>query len=457
MSVVHAIAFIATQLAMILFGLPLAFHPEIRTWGWPARLSVAFLAGAVALTFEAIFLSLIGVKWGERTLALPLLLVSIPLAVRLARRSRDARPKLPPLPSGVLIACAIPMTLALLHLLFSLWFGLTTTTDFVLFWGVKAAIFTQSRGLDVSFLVWPFAIHSHVNYPQLVPITWSWGQFFVGEGMWRFAPLATLLWLTAAIPLVYTLLTKLVERTAALIATTFWTVAMALSLVFAITGGNAEAPLLTYVTVALLALVTEPTAGSVSRHIGAVAIAGALMSKTEGLFCVALLLGGYALAVALFDRRNFRQRIVWFVVIPAAITAIWPLFQIVKGVPLEDAAREPLLVVTFDYVAEIIAGMASNMSAGTFGLSWILAALFLLHGAKRIGRALPAVTLAVGLLAIYFFYYLHSHKDPTELIGWTMSRISQPALSALVLAAAIVTFSGGRDRRERGVVDNQTE
>ena len=82
--------------------------------------------------------------------------------------------------------------------------------------------------------------------------------------------------------------------------------------------------------------------------------------------------------------------------------------------------------------------MGRHLSAGTAGLSWLIPLALLAASARRIRASLvPALALGAGLLLFFFFDYLQDPTDPAIRIGWTLPRVSQPALSALILAAGI--------------------
>jgi hypothetical protein len=49
------------------------------------------------------------------------------------------------------------------------------------------------------------------------------------------------------------------------------------------------------------------------------------------------------------------------------------------------------------------------------------------------------LSLAAGILAFLVFDYLHDDRSPSERIRWTTPRVSQPALSAVILAAGVAT------------------
>ena len=44
------------------------------------------------------------------------------------------------------------------------------------------------------------------------------------------------------------------------------------------------------------------------------------------------------------------------------------------------------------------------------------------------------------MISFVLMYYLHSQKDPTELIAWTFPRLSLSVLSTLVLWAGAACF-----------------
>jgi hypothetical protein len=48
------------------------------------------------------------------------------------------------------------------------------------------------------------------------------------------------------------------------------------------------------------------------------------------------------------------------------------------------------------------------------------------------------------LMAFLIFDYLHDKDDPTLRIEWTSPRVMQPALSAVILAAGVLSLSQRR-------------
>lgn len=94
-------------------------------------------------------------------------------------------------------------------------------------------------------------------------------------------------------------------------------------------------------------------------------------------------------------------------------------------------------------------GLLRNLDAGSLWLPWVFPILFLAARRSDWRAAAPALVLAIGLLSLLVFDYLHDRQDPTERIGWTSPRVAQPALSAALLGAGILSMRG----RVRGCGD----
>jgi hypothetical protein len=172
-----------------------------------------------------------------------------------------------------------------------------------------------------------------------------------------------------------------------------------------------------------------------------IGLSGLLMTKVEGLVAFAFLLLGWSLREV--RTTGWLRNATRLFLPPLAMASSWWLFQLVRAIPMTDAVREGALEMSFTYVPQIVRGMLTESAAGTFGLSWIIPWIFLAVAWRRWGRVAPALFQVAGTLAFLGFYYLHAHGDPSQLILWTMSRVSQPALSAAIFAAAFVNF----DRR----------
>lgn len=436
-------AFLMSQLLLAALGFGAAFHPAIRSSGLPARFGISFMTGALLLSVEATLFSTIGFLWSVTSLSIPLILLNGLAAWVWTRRDADAAETIAssPVPPELWISSLVLSALSLLHLAAGFATTRYNSVDLVYFWGVKALLFAEHQGIDPEFLRSGFSLHAHPTYPPLYTMTLSWSALVSGGFDWLAAPLTSVVWIVMAIPVLFNLMRRRLERSAALVTIGLWTVVISISLVSSYSGGNAEAPLLVYGTVAATAVLIEQRKGTHSRFLPGLCLAGCVLVKVEGVVVVGLLLAGTILR-DLLQRRPQVIRESVFLILPAMIAgATWPIFELVYGLRLSD----PLRRMTFEavrYAREIFMECLRRLDAGTWGASWIVSLLFLL--AKLRGKfveLLPGLSITFGILAFYLVYYFSHYDNPTLLIGWTLSRISQPALSMLVISAGIACFS----------------
>jgi len=449
-----SLLFLTAHAALVLLGGAAAFHPAVVRLGAAARLSAAFGAGAIVLTIESLLFSLAGVPWSAAGLAAaPVLLGAWAWRVRADPVPPTAPGAGPPEPIVRALAAAA-LALGLLHLGISFATSRATSIDYLFFWGVKAVHFAQARGIDVALLAWPFfAAHGVPEYPPLVPVVQAWGVLFAGEMPWRRAgPLASALWLVAAIPLVRGMLRRRLAAGPADAVTAFWGTALAISLAGSFSGGNAEVPLVFFETVAGIALITEARASTASdRWLAAAALAGAVLTKVEGLAAAGLLVLGTLARDRWEGRSAVLRGAAPLVAAPVLAISLWFLFQRLAGLPVGYRGHGPLLGLHWEHAGSIALAMVRNLGAGTAGMSWAVPAILLLFFWRRIRNVLPAVALAAGLLAFFAFDYLHDGDDPWQRIGWTLPRVSQPALSLLILAAGVAVFGPGTGERVKAL------
>jgi hypothetical protein len=430
--------FTAAHVAVIAFGLPAAFHPALRGASLPARLAASFGLGSLALAVEATLFSTLGIRWSVASLAVPLVAMSAGISLRWSRRPsvRDGRPTAPPL---VVIVALSAIALALSHLVLSLATARATSADFVLFWGVKGARFAVARGIDAALLGGAFSHHLVPDYPPLVPILYAWSTLVAGDLPWPVAPASSAIWVIAAVPLVLAFLRQRVRPADAFGIAAFWTAALAISVVDSASGGNAEAPLLFFETVALLALLVErPGEPNASRFTAAWALAGAVMTKVEGSIAVILILLGVALRDLGWRRPHAFRGALRLAAAPLLCLAVWFVYQSVAGLKVGYRTHGDLLVLHSRFLTTTLSEMARNLRAGTSWLSWMIPLGFLGTCVRRprLDWA-PALSLAAGLLGFFLFDYLHDSTDPSLRIAWSIGRISQPTLSAIILLAGI--------------------
>jgi len=432
------VLFFAAQAALALLGAGAAWHPRVRGLSLPARLSVAWGAGAVALTIEATAYSLVGIRWSIANLALPLLVLSA--AAALAWRRAPVKPGGPFARGGAIAGSAFAVgAAAVLYLLVCLGSSAATSVDYLLFWGVKAVRFASNRGIDASFLRFPYAIHASLDYPPLVPIVHAWGCLLAGQLPWTAVPPVSALPLVAAIPIVWERLRRRIGEQGAAAVAALWTAAISISAVYSFSGGGAEPMIVFFETVAVVWLLTE--SDGESRFVPVLFLCGAALTKVEGLAAVVLV----ALGCWVRDRRRGSRRdaarALGLLLVPLAAVGVWFLYQRSRSLEIGYRAHGDALVVYLDWFGTVVRELLRNLNAGSFWIPWAFAAAIVLWRIRSWRAAAPALTLAIGLLAFLAFDYLHDKDDPTERIGWTAPRVTQSALSAMILAAGVLSLS----------------
>jgi hypothetical protein len=340
--------------------------------------------------------------------------------------------------------------LALIYLVLSLSSSSATSTDFLLFWGVKAVRFAHDRGISADFLRAPFASHTMPDYPPLLPVIQGWGCLVAGEMPWGIAPIVSAMWLIVSVPIVLERLRRVLGDDEPAAVTGFWSAALSISLVYSYSGGNAEAPLLFFETVALVWLMTEQ-GPSESRFVPLIALSGAALTKVEGSLAVALIAAGTFLQS---DRRGLARsaaRALLLAEVPAAAVGTWFLYQASRKLPVGYRGHGAMLALNPDNLGGTVTAMLRFLNAGSLWLPWILSLLLVLlvPGAWR--RLLPAFLLIGGLLGFLLFIFVHGPSVPRLYIEWILPRVSQPALSAAILTAGLASLlrqpaAGSRDR-----------
>jgi hypothetical protein len=196
------IRFLLAQAALALLGGGAAFHPSVRSLSLASRIAVSLGAGAVGLTLEATIFSLIGVAWTIPGLAAPLLLVSAACAAWWHKLPGEL-PRPLAMRRSVVVGCCLICGVALLYLVLCFVSSAAASTDYLLFWGVKAVRFANHRGISAEFLRDPYTAHAVPDYPPLWPIVQAWGCLAAGRMPWRVVPGLSAMWVVAAVPIVF--------------------------------------------------------------------------------------------------------------------------------------------------------------------------------------------------------------------------------------------------------------
>ncbi|MBV9069855.1 MAG: hypothetical protein JO093_18650 [Acidobacteria bacterium] len=400
-------AYIAAYVLIPLFGLSLASSIDSRS----ARIGFAFLVGALLLMIEATLFTMIGIRWSIIGLSLPLLIASGVVLWRTTRTDKSV--------------CATPFAIAIivvaiLHLLLSIITTQSINPDYVLFWGTKAVHFAMSRSLDAGYLLSRYA-PPRIDYPPLLPIVQAWGLLFSHQIPWITAAAMSAVWLVAAVPVINWL-------SGSIHATAFWTAAMAASLAFCGSGGNAEAMLVVYISVGAAAIVARRTS------IAAIAFAGAMLTKEEALVTI----GAILIGVVIYDRGIRRAAI--FAASSAAGASVWFAFQ--KRFGMHVGYDRVTLTHTFHWsnLPTIFREAPKSLAAGCWGLSWLIPLAIIFYIAVRKPRnlrdAIPLLVPVPLLFAFFVYLYLQYESSLAMKMWWILPRLSQPALSLLILAAA---------------------
>jgi len=442
-----SLRFLVALLAVPVLGAGAAFHPSLRRYGALARAGAALALGTVALTLTALALTLAGIAWTLPALAAPPLAASLILGVAWSRVPAPAHRAFRP-STGVAAAAGTAAGLSLLLLAWTFLAAEATSVDLLFFWGVKAARFAQARGIDTWLLGWPYFSHAVPEYPPAVPVVLAWAALAAGRMPWRLVPVTSLLWLAAALPLLVGLLRRRLTDDAAAAVGAFWVAALGASLAHSVSGGNAEAPLLFFESVAVAALLVEDDGEG--RFLPALMLAAAALTKVEGSVAALLVVAGAAARDALAGRRRVLVRAAALLAPAVLAVAAWFFFQSRSGLEVGYRSHGGLLTLRTEFLPAILVSGLSALQAGTFGLSWAIPIVLLAAARPALGRLLPALALVLGLFAFLAFDYMHDTADPSERIGWTAPRVLQPALSACILAAGLASLGGaGRPGRLR--------
>ena len=428
---------------LVLFGLGLACHSRTGPLSFAGRCGVAYGAGALLLSAECTLFSMARIPWSVFGLGIPLVGISGWLLwTGRSRRTTDACVEaLPASPWPAWIAGG----LAIAFLGAALAGSYASSVDLVLFYGVKAVRFAQARSLDAALLGQFFFYHGAPWYPPLMPIIEAWGILVAGGMPWRFVPLISLVWLLAAAAAIGSRLRRRIGPDAGAAVGAFWTSALALSLAYSYSGGNAEAPLLYYVSVAGAWLLTDFPGES--RLLPALCLAGAAFSKQEGLLAALALAAGTAMRDTAERRDRPLRRCLPLFAFPLAAVALWFGYQKLAGLHVGYAAPTSLSGVRLSLLSEVLPDLIRNLNAGTFGLSWIVSLAFLVASGKRALRAAPGLVPAMAVMgAVIATYIGGTTVDRPLMIIRTLPRASQTALSLLILSAGTACFIREQDR-----------
>lgn len=399
--------------------------PTARSLDLGGRVAVAAATGAVALCLEMLLVSAIGLRWSLPLLLGPLLVLGAAGAI--LRGRRPARR-----PAGGTGFLWLSLTLlAVVLLAYVAGSARATSPDFLLFWGTKGERFALARAIDTVFLAAPEHRLMHPDYPPLLPLLYACGALAAGRFPWGAALLTLPVWvLFTALGFRGWARPALGARSAARFTAVL---AALLGFVLSVTwsAGNGEPPLLFFESMALAAAVFGAADRSVDVLLS-VALAGAVLTKFEGLVFAAILAAGVVLL-----RRRRGERLgssLRLGALPLVSLGAWILFCDRHGLldAYKGGAAGPF---NLRLLRPVVGTVAASLDYGLVYLPWILLVLLWAGGPGRRGGLLPAaVGVSVAVTNVYF--YLHGTANPTLWIQWSACRTFLTPLLCLFFASA---------------------
>jgi hypothetical protein len=406
--------------------------PAIKGLCWIGKILFSFLTGYVILTIEGILFSLFHIHWSLwGFIIVPILFFIISIKFGRFEKKNEF--------FSFNYFSLFLIILGLFGITFAFIKGCGNSMDLLYFWGVKGLRFALSSGIDVKFLKNEFSIHTHINYPPLLPIQYAFSVLFAGKFCWKTAPLFSVLWLLIGSGLIYSILQyKRKDNNIATIGSAYWTLCMASSLIYSKSGGNAEAPLLVFVSIAVISILIEEEIGPQAIWISSISLAGAVLTKIEGsLFAVWIFFGILVRDWKLGVLKNLKHLLKIFG-LSLLVVILWITFLVINNIPLQDPAREKFGNISFSHIDEILSSFFPNLNVGTYGFSWILPLISFWIKRKYLKKCIPALFVGFGSILFIFVYYLHLQNNVNAIIGWTLPRLIQPVLSVFIISAIVV-------------------
>lgn len=419
------IAYLISQLALVVFGAFAVLHPNFRLFPIAARVALAFLFGTLFLTLEATLLSIAGISWGERTLPIPFVIALI--AAIVLWRKKPSPETLPavagPRGDGVSAFAAIAIVIAVIQLIAGIASGRANDTGFLFTTGAKGARFAEARGIEFEFLSSANGASLDPAQPPLLPVTHAWSDIAAARETMRHTPWSALLWIAATLAVITPLLRRRLTRNETVITIAFWLTAVVNAAVAHRLAGSADIPLIAFTTVAAVALLTRAGAGD--DWIAATALGGLVLTRRDGYLLALLILATHFALI-------LRQRRWTLAAIPAAAVVIWAVAMLANGLPLfHFGAGKPFWhVVSRDPL--------TAFGGGSFFLASLFPLLMLVQARRRLRQvSAMAIAIALAIGALPLLAALASLTVDAEAIA----RSFLPITSLLIFTAAVATFS----------------
>jgi hypothetical protein len=414
-------------------GAPLLAHPAYRRFSLPSRAVLAWLAGTVLTCVTMLVWAFAGWPWTAPGVLGTAATLSFVLRLALGRGARDrgtvarraddrgAVGRIAVALIVVAIAAAAAATVA----------GSATAGDLVLFWGTKGQRFGLARTIDVAFLADPLHGHLHSSYPPLLTNLYALATLVAGRFSWGAAALTFplgLAMLAAALPGVAG---RFAPRPRALAATALLVASIAAGGAAALIAGSAEMPLLLFEAVGVALLLGPDVSERPGALLAGLILAGAALTKVEGLLFV------FAVLLVIPPLRRLPMvRLAWMAAPAAVGTALWLLFGRTRGLFEGYGAAGPVLEVFWRRTPEVLRAVGRTLAANVGALPYVLPALALLFTPRKSRGSAAAALAGTVLSAALIFTYLHGRQDQRDWIRWSADRVFLSVSILLALGAA---------------------
>jgi len=415
--------FLVALLVLPLIGYGFARLPCFRSLHPASRIGLAGCLGALTLCAEMLLLTSLRVSWSVWLLSSPAVLWIF------GRRRLRVRARVPEQDSRVGVTALVLTVLILSAAAYAAGSARATSTDLLLFWGTKGQHFARIRSIDAAFLRDPAHLLMHPDYPPMLPCLYAWAALVAGKFSWSAALLSLPVFLALAVLTFFGFARPALGRREAMAQASLLAAVLTLVMVAGYTAGNAE-PLLIYFEVAALSALVFAADRPEGVPAAAVALAGAALTKVEGVVFAGLVAGG----AVLFIRQARRwQPLTLLTGIPVAALGTWILFCRSHRLPdLFDLHRPSK--PTLAYLSLVFGDVIHQASYGFWFAPWVLLFLLALPG-KHTRPSLLALTVALGFGAFLLYAYLTSSGNPHLWIEWSAARVLITPLVCLFFCA----------------------
>lgn len=437
---------LASLLALPICGWPLLSHPAYGRFSIPARVVLSGAAGAALLSFTMTAAVLAGLEWRVSALVLASALLAYLLRLLAGESEVDEAPRDDGARAWAWLAHLVSLA-AVATAFVAAASGAASSPDLLFFWGPKAQHYALARTIDPEFLRAPFHQFMHPYYPPLVTNIYAFASMTAGRLPWT-AAILTFPVLLAALALgLPGLLRETAGRARAAAISALAVAAIAYAGIEADIAGNGEMPLLLFEALAMALLLSPSADERPAQLLAGVLLAGAAVTKVEGLpFAVAA--AGLAVLARRRPWRGAARSLLALLGPAAAALGVWFAFGATRSLFHGYSESGRFLDLYPDRTLAVVKTIGFNLLAAGHGLPWIVTFACLLAALPLSRRALVPLGTAAVLGAFFVFTYIHRPEAPALWISWSAARVFTPL--AMLLALTGGAASGPRARRTPG-------